>query len=277
MLSVFFGIGLVLLTFIQKQPDANQAGLNSYLFGQAASLLAGDVMTMAVLAVLALAVVLLLWKEFKVLSFDPDFGRTIGLPIRRLDLVLTALLVISIVIGLQTVGVVLMSAMIISPAAAARQWTDRLGRMVMLSAGFGALAGVVGAAVSSTQTGLPTGPTIVVAVSVIVAASLLLAPNRGMVWTRIRDWKAGRRLRMDAVLLDLFVLADQHASDQHPHDQRVLDVMSFPRGATGRNLALLQDRGYVQRIDATRWALTKAGADRARSLTQEHPSDWALT
>ncbi len=275
MLSVFFGIGLVLLTIIQKRPDANQAGLDSFLFGQAASLLAGDVITMAVIALTALTIVALLWKEFKVLSFDPDFGRTMGLPIRRLDLALTALLVISIVIGLQTVGVVLMSAMIISPAAAARQWTNRLGRMVLLSAGFGAIAGVTGAVISSTQARLPTGPTIVVVVSLIVGFSLLLAPNRGMIWARIRAWKAGRRLRMDAVLMDLFLLADQHESDEYPHDQRVLDAMSFPRGATRRNLNLLADRGYVRQIDARRWALTAPGARRARMLAVESPSDWS--
>ena len=274
MLSVFFGFGLVLLTFIQRRPDANQAGLDTFLFGQAASLQAADVITMTVIAVGALVAVALLWKEFKVLSFDPDFGRTTGLPIRRLDIALTSLLVISIVIGLQTVGVVLMSAMIISPAAAARQWTDRLGRMVLLSGLFGAVAGVSGAAISSTQARLPTGPTIVVAVSVIVGLSLLVAPNRGMLWARLRAWRASRRLRMDAVLLDLFLLATQHDSDEHPHDRRVLDAMSFPRGATRRNLRLLQERGYVQRIDARRWALTGSGADRARMLAEDLPSDW---
>ncbi|MFT5144152.1 MAG: manganese/zinc/iron transport system permease protein [Rhodothermales bacterium] len=274
MLSVFFGFGLVLLTLIQKRPDANQAGLDRFLFGQAASLQAGDVITMTVIALAALLVVVLLWKEFKVLSFDPDFGRTLWLPIRRLDVALTSLLVISIVIGLQTVGVVLMSAMIISPAAAARQWTNRLGRMVFLSGGFGALAGVTGAIVSSTQTKLPTGPTIVVAVSIIVAFSLLLAPNRGMIWAKLRAWRASRRLRTDAVLMDLFLLATQHDTDQHPHDRRVLDAMSFPRGATTRNLQILADRGHVERIDARRWALTPQGAVRARMLADENPSEW---
>jgi manganese/zinc/iron transport system permease protein len=274
MLSVFFGFGLVLLTFIQKRPDANQAGLDRFLFGQAASLQAGDVITMTVIATGALLVVVLLWKEFKVLSFDPDFGRTLWLPIRRLDVALTSLLVISIVIGLQTVGVVLMSAMIISPAAAARQWTNRLGRMVFLSGGFGALAGVTGAVVSSTQARLPTGPTIVVVVSIIVAFSLTLAPNRGMVWAKLRAWRASRRLRTDAVLMDLFILATQHDTDQHPHDRRVLDAMSFPRGATTRNLKILADRGHVERIDARRWALTPQGAIRARMLAVENPSEW---
>src|SRR5690606_39538220 len=123
----------------------------------------------------ALAFVGLFWKEFKLLAFDPAFGRALGYPMTRLDLGLTFLLVIAIVVGLQTVGVVLMSAMLVAPAAAARQWTDRLGIMMGLAAAFGALSGVSGAVISSTTRNLPTGPTIVLCVSAFVLGSLLLA------------------------------------------------------------------------------------------------------
>lgn len=184
MLSVFFGFGLVLLTFIQRMPGANQAGLDTFLFGQAAALVQRDVVTMGVLGLLVLLVLAFFWKEFKLLSFDPEFARTLGFPVRRLDIVLTTLLVVAIVIGLQMVGVVLMSAMIVAPAAAARQWTDRLGVMVGLAAAFGALSGVSGALLSSTTANLPTGPTIVLCVGVVVVVSLLLAPHRGLAWRR---------------------------------------------------------------------------------------------
>ena len=181
-LSVFFGFGLMLLTFIQRRPDASQAGLDKYLFGQAATLVEDDVQTMAVLGGIALVVMLILWKEFKLLSFDFDFAATIGYPVRVLDILLTTLIVVAIVVGLQAVGVVLMSAMIVAPAAASRQWTNRLGVMVLLAAFFGALAGVIGATLSSTIPRLPTGPTIVVSITVIVFLSFLFAPNRGLVW-----------------------------------------------------------------------------------------------
>lgn len=190
-LSVFFGFGLMLLTFIQRKPDASQAGLDKFLFGQAATLIEDDVQTMAILGVVALGVMLLLWKEFKLLSFDQDFAAAIGYPVRVLDVLLTTLIVIAIVVGLQAVGVVLMSAMIVAPAASARQWTNRLGVMVLLAALFGAAAGITGATLSSTTERLPTGPTIVVCVSAIVLISLLLAPNRGLVWA----WFERRRQR----------------------------------------------------------------------------------
>ena len=193
-LSVFFGFGLMLLTFTQRLPDARQAGLDTFLFGQAATLVERDVISMALLGGAALILVGLLWKEFKLLSFDRDFSATLGLPTRVLDVLLTSLLVVAIVIGLQAVGVVLMSAMIVAPASAARQWTDRLGVMVLLSGLFGALAGVAGTLISSTTSGVSTGPTIVLCASIIVAISLLFAPQRGLV----ARWAKQRSMRIEA-------------------------------------------------------------------------------
>lgn len=179
-LAVFFGFGMLLLTFIQKLPDASQAGLDKFLFGQAATLVQRDVVTMALLGTVAMLTVMLLWKEFKLFSFDPEFAASLGFPTRLLDVILTGLIVIAIVIGLQTVGVVLMSAMIVAPAAAARQWTERLHIMVLLSGAFGALVGLLGAITSSLVQRLPTGPTIVLFLGAIVLVSLLLAPERGI-------------------------------------------------------------------------------------------------
>ncbi len=185
-LSVFFGFGLMLLTFLQRDPDARQAGLNHFLFGQAATLLSGDVLMMAIFGGAALLLLALFWKEFKLLSFDRDFGASLGFPMPLLEVGITLLLVVAIVIGLQAVGVVLMSAMIVAPAAAARQWTDRLGLMVVLSGLFGATAGVAGTAISGLASGLSTGPVIVLCISAIAAFSLLLGASRGIVWAGLR-------------------------------------------------------------------------------------------
>ncbi|MCB0304918.1 MAG: metal ABC transporter permease, partial [Calditrichaeota bacterium] len=200
-LSVFFGFGLVLLTYIQKLPTATQAGLEKFLFGQAATLLAEDVTLMAILGLIALFLTALFWKEFKLLSFDADFGVTLNFPMQAVNLVLTTLLVIAIVIGLQTVGVVLMSAMVVAPAAAARQWTNRLGIMVLLSALFGAGAGIGGAVISSLVPKLPTGPTIVLCISGLVLLSIFLAPARGLLWNWARQYRNRRNFRAEAVLL----------------------------------------------------------------------------
>jgi manganese/zinc/iron transport system permease protein len=193
-LSVFFGVGILLLTLIQHQDNANQAGLDKYLFGQAASLVAEDVVTFTVLGTLAIIVVILFFKEFKLLSFDPEFAASIGLPTRWLDILLTSLLVIAVMIGLQTVGVVLMAAMVIGPGAAARQWTDRLHIMLILSAIFGAAAGVSGAVISVQASRIPTGPMIVLSLTVIVIISILFAPRRGLIPDRVRRRRHRREI-----------------------------------------------------------------------------------
>ena len=197
-MSVFFGVGLVLLTYIQRLPDASKAGLNTFLFGQAAAMLGRDVATMFVLGSLAVLAVVVFWKEFKLLSFDPAFAESMGFPVQLLEVLLTTLLVVAIAIGLQAVGVVLMSALVVAPAAAARQWTDRLGVMVVLAAAFGAASGVTGAVVSSSVERLPTGPTIVLVASVIVALSFAFAPGRGLVARTILQRRSNRRFRLEA-------------------------------------------------------------------------------
>ena len=140
---------------------------------------------------------LVFWKELKLLVFDEGFAASIGLPIRTLDVLLTSLLVIAIVLGLQAVGAVLMSAMLVAPAVAARQWTNRLRLMVFLAGCFGALAGVSGTIISSTASRIPTGPTIVLCATVVVGLSIAFAPNRGLVWDRIRQQRHRRNLKME--------------------------------------------------------------------------------
>ena len=186
MLSTFFGFGMMLLTFIQKRPNAQQAGLDKFRFGQAAALVTEDVVTMAVFGLIAVGMLLLFWKEFKLLSFDPAFAQSVGLPVKRLDVLLLTLLVAAIVTGLQMVGVVLMSALIVAPGVAARQWTEKLSVTIVLSAAMGAVAGIAGALVSATRPGLPTGPVIVLCATVLVAVSLLFAPRRGLVFRLLR-------------------------------------------------------------------------------------------
>lgn len=268
-LSVFFGFGLMLLVFIQRQPGGNQAGLDTFLFGQAAALVTADVVVMAGLGAVALGAALLFWKEFKLLAFDEAFGAALGVPMRRLDVALTTLLVVAIVIGLQTVGVVLMSALLIAPAAAARQWTDRLGVMMALAACFGALAGVGGAVVSATAAHLPTGPTIVLCAGALVVVSLLFAPNRGLVaaWWRARRNRTN--LREIGVLEDLYTLALQHPENpRHPHSAGTLQTMTRRPESVAPGLAALAGRGLVEEQGAAGWSLTERGLEAAEAFAR---------
>ena len=193
-LSVFFGLGLVLLTFAQKVPNANQAGLNRFIFGQASTMIKRDVVLMLICGAVLIAVVLLFWKEFKVFTFDSEFAQSIGFSAKKLNLLLSLLTVLAIIVGLQTVGVILMSAMLIAPGVAARQWTNKLWVMVLLAALFGAASGIAGTMFSSMTENLPTGPAIVVAISIITIISLLFSPRRGMVSRLVKRRKNKRMI-----------------------------------------------------------------------------------
>jgi manganese/zinc/iron transport system permease protein len=194
-LSVFFGIGLVLLTYIQKIPNANQAGLDKFIFGQASTLLYRDLQIIFIVGFVLLLFVVIFWKEIKLVSFDPEFAESLGFSTKKVEVLISALIVTAIIIGLQTVGVILMSAMLVAPGVAARQWTDKLSLMVVLAAIFGGVSGLVGTIISSLMTNMPTGPTIVVIISFIVIGSITFAPNRGLLWKKLKERKRDIKIK----------------------------------------------------------------------------------
>lgn len=260
-LAGFFGLGLALLSVIQNLPNANQAGLSKFLFGNASTMLRQDVVVMAVFVVLSLAVVTLLWKEFKVSTFDPDFARSLGYPLGFLDTLLLSLVVVAITIGLQSVGVVLMSAMLVAPAAAARQWTDRLGTMVVLAALFGVSATVTGALVSSAVPRLPTGPTTVVLISAVVLVSLTLAPRRGLAWAALRRLRDRGEVAQLRLLEELYWLAQNHPAMGHLHEPGALK--SVVAGSLKANLAALGRNGWIETLPGG-VRLTNSGLEKAQ-------------
>lgn len=194
-MSSFFGIGMMLLTYAQKLPNANQAGLSQFIFGQASAMLREDIDLMILCAGVMIFVVAALFKEFKLLCFDAQFAHSMGFAPHKLNLLLSVMTVLAIVVGLQTVGVVLMSSMLVAPAVAARQWSAHLGGMVLLSAVFGAVGGVAGTVASSIFPKLPTGPAIVVAVSALAIFSILFAPRRGLLARQFRHWRRREQLK----------------------------------------------------------------------------------
>lgn len=179
-LSVFFGLGLVLLSYLNKLPGANKSGLNKFIFGQASTFVERDVRLMLYTGIILLIVIILFWKEFKIVTFDSEFAKTLGFPSRKIEILISVLIVITVIIGIQAAGVILISSMIISPAVAARQWTNRLSVMVILSGIFGGIAGLTGTLISITESNLPTGPVIVLVISLIVVFSILFSPKRGI-------------------------------------------------------------------------------------------------
>ena len=182
----FFAAGIALLTYIQSLPDASQAGLDSFIFGQAAAIIESDIQLVGAVGVGVIVALLLFWKEFKLVTFDADFASAGGMRSGLVNGLLSALIVVTVVLGLQLAGVILMVGMLIAPAIAARQWTNSLERMVALAAALGAFAGGSGAVISALDSDIPTGPVIIVVAFALVVLSLALAPGRGILWQRLR-------------------------------------------------------------------------------------------
>lgn len=179
-LGVFLGLGFLLLTHVQKSPDAAKAGLDKFVFGQAATIMQRDVILIAAVELIISATVFLFWKELKLATFDPAIASVMGFSPKRVELIITALTVPAIVVGIQAVGVILMSALLVAPAAAARQWTDKLSFMGIAAALFGGLAGAGGSIISSQVPKLATGPVIVLLLTAIAVVSIVFSPRRGV-------------------------------------------------------------------------------------------------
>jgi manganese/zinc/iron transport system permease protein len=180
-LSVFFGGGMVLLTYIQQQGMGGQSGLDQFLFGKAAALIGQDVWVFSGLAILIIGLVLFSFRGMVTISFDAQYAQLIGFPVKGLQYLLICMTMLAVITGITAVGVVLMAAMLITPAAAARYWTHRMSTLMILAACIGGFSGWAGALISYLAPGMPTGPWMVIVASCIAAASLLFAPRKGLI------------------------------------------------------------------------------------------------
>ncbi|MBY0531600.1 MAG: metal ABC transporter permease [Xanthobacteraceae bacterium] len=180
-LATFFALGIVLLTVIQTLKTGGQAGLDIYLLGATAGMLREEAITLAVFSLIVAAIVAALFKELTLISFDADYARAHGFPVRLLDFAILALVLAVVVIGLRVVGLILIVALLITPPAAARFWTDHTGRMTMISAAIGAFSAYFGAAISAISPDTPTGAVIVLVAFSILLLSVFFGAARGIV------------------------------------------------------------------------------------------------
>jgi len=271
-LSVFFGFGIVLLTYINQSSKGNQSGIDDFIFGQAASLVGSDVKLISGIAVILIGVTIILFKELKLLAFDPQFAKGIGLPIGLLNGLLMMLIVSIVVIGLQAVGVVLMSALLITPAIAARYWTERLDRMVIIAAIIGAFSGVFGTILSTTTNGMPTGPLIIVAATIMFLFSLVFAPKRGMLAKAIRNAQLRRTVMRENVLQTFY----DYMEGTSPHtafvavdvtEEQLRKMRPIAKKQLKRLLHSLKSESLVEKCGGDRWRLTPDGLEEAYAIT----------
>jgi len=261
-LAAFFAVGMALLSYIQGRGDASQAGLDIFIFGQAAAMQRNDVLLIGLVGLAAFAMLAAFWKEFKLITFNREFAEANGFNVRLLDGLLSLLIVVAIVLGLQIAGVILMVGLLIAPGVAARQWTQKLGQMAALAGIFGAFSGAAGAIISGIDVGLPTGPLIIVVASLIVFLSLFFAPERGLVWAWWQRSQDKRLFAAQNILRDLYSHGRQHDNlYEAMREQTVLNV----RGEVARiGLQQLQSNDYIKRTNGS-FQLTDAGIAAAQA------------
>ncbi|HEY8400686.1 MAG TPA: iron chelate uptake ABC transporter family permease subunit, partial [Cytophagaceae bacterium] len=270
-LSVFFGVGILLLTYIQHSGNAEQSGLDSFLFGKAASMVQSDVYVFGIVALLVIALTFLFYKEFTLISFDRAYAQVIGFPVKRIELALTSLTVLSIVVGIQAVGVVLMSAMLITPAAAARYWTDKLKVMIILAAVLAALSGISGAYVSYLNEDMPTGPWIVIIISMIAIGSFMFGPKKGIAAKWWKQRKHAQNILEENILKAFFQLGEKDQNFFLPRSlEDILAKRKMMVAKLMKGLRRLVKQGYLNKEADGKYILTEEGKYKGQRVTKIH-------
>ena len=265
--TFFFAIGSVLLSYISKSENAEQTGLKNFLFGNAATMTDLDVNVFVVVSLVILLVVVLFFKQFKLFCFDEAFSKVIGLPVKSIEFLLSTLTVLTVAIGIQAVGVVLMSALLIAPASAARYWTNKLSLMLVIAGFFGLFSGVFGVIVSTFKEAMPTGPWIVTILFLFTILTLLFAPKK--CWFSIKKLNDFNKFKiMEENLLKVFY----QYLEEGKEELEVMDILEKRPVDTSdleTVLSRLQKKGLLHKKDQS-YQLTINGNVEAMRIVRSH-------
>jgi manganese/zinc/iron transport system permease protein len=250
-LSVFFGLGVALFTVIQSVPSGNAAGLGHFIYGKAASLVAADVKLIAWSSLAVTIIFLLLFKELKILSFDEQYAASQGWPVLLLDLLLLAMVTSVTVIGLQSVGMLLVIAVMVIPATAARCWTHDLQRMTIISAGVGGLSAVLGVVASALFPRLAAGAVIVLAGAAIFVFSVLFGARSGVITEWVARLRRDRAIAHDHLLRAMFeVIEPRCRGADDPIEQLPEHVVKLAELTAHRSWSAVRVRHLVRQAQS---------------------------
>lgn len=271
-LAGYFAVGATLLTMTQRLPSGTQSGINDFLFGQAAEIGPNDLWLMGIVTVIVVALLTLFYKEFLISSFDAGFAHLVGIPAKLVHHVLMLLLAFAVVISLQAVGVVLVSAMLIIPAATGYLLTERLSRMIVLASLIGVASGVTGAFLSFLGNNLPTGPFMVLAAGAFFFTAFLFSPRHGVGIRAFRQMARGRRISRENTLKGMYHVLEKEGFKtigvslrelaEH-HRETLEETRSRVLALKRAGLASLSENRHVAH-------LTPQGWKRAATIVRNH-------
>ncbi len=276
-LSVFFGLGTALMALVQQMETGHAAGLESFIYGKTASMIAADAQLILFCAVACLIVCTLMFKELKLLCFDDAFAGSRGYSVLFLDVVLMALVVIVTIVGLQSVGLVLVIALMVIPAASARFWTDKMFSLAFWSVILGAISCLFGAAVSAMMPRLPSGAMIVLVSAFVFAMSMLFGTQRGVIIRALRRRNVNHRNDARHLLRGMYEVIEGDPDVRTPiqHVEKVvtfnelLPLRSWSASRLQRILKSEIKQGYLQKTESG-YRLTERGFAEAERLVREH-------
>jgi manganese/zinc/iron transport system permease protein len=279
-LSTFFGLGVAFFTIVQSIPTGNAAGLEHFIYGKAASMIAADVWLIAGASSVVVLLFVVLFKEWTLVSFDEQFAAAEGWPVLALDLLLVTVVAVVTVVGLQSVGVLLVVALMIIPAVAARFWTDELRKMAIVSAAIGAASSMLGVLASAMFPRLAAGAVIVLAGTALFLISMLFGVRHGIVHRSVSHYLRDRRIARDHLLRALFecietrVGATAEMTDklmEHAVDvQELLHHRTWSLGRLRRLIHSAERQGLVVDYGDKGVRLTEQGAADACLVVRNH-------
>ena len=269
-LSIFFGFGLMLLSFIQNSGNSSQTGIDHFLFGQAAALLESDLYVYLGLSIASIISISIFYRAFFMVSFDRNFGIVTGFKVKLYELILTTITVAAVAIGIQTVGVVLMAAMLVSPASGANFWTKSFKNLIFLSGIFGSISGLFGAFISFIAPSMPTGPWIIVILSSITILSILFAPKRGVIAKFIKKKKWSNKLIQENILKALYHLGEKQNDFKIKYNTaQIIEKRPFELNILKRHLRKLINQKMILEING-QYMLSEVGWKRSRRIVKVH-------
>jgi len=276
-LSVFFGLGAAILVMVQSVPGAAAAGLETFIYGKPASIVLQDFVLIAVVAVVATVTSVLLQKELTLLCFDEAFAESQGWPVNLLDAVMLAMVAAVTVVGLQAVGLILIIAFLITPAAAARFWTENLKMMLLLAAIAGGVSGWLGAGLSALMPRLPAGAVIVLVAATLFTLSMIFGSARGVLPRWVQHLRLQRKIGRQHLLRAVYEIVEARKHPEAAHVENLpvsRDELLAKRSWSRRQLAKLirtaKREDHVDEDDGRRLRLSESGLGEAARITRNH-------
>lgn len=269
-LSVFFGLGMLMLTSIQHNGNASQSGLDRFLFGKAAAIVGQDLYLITGMSIFLLTVVFIFLKPFTFVAFDKNFALSQGLPVKFYEFVLSSITVLAVTVGIQAVGVILMSALLITPAVAARFLTDKLPVMLIIAAALSSVCCLLGAYVSFVAPSMPTGPWIIVILMTVAMTILFFAPKKGLFIKRMHQQSNFKQILNENVLKLMYQLCEP--SDDFTKTlslKQLIDRRDMGENMTKTTLSRLVKLNLVQK-NKDGWKLNAEGTEIGQRMVRLH-------